>query len=89
MTPIHAAQAIFFAKQMVPCAAGLGVSTVLSEYHSVSDYMHTHRLAFKIWEIELNHKWILICQSFSTKLPTIPIHQSFYPPSFLLYSILA
>ena len=36
----HAAQALFFAKQMIPCAIGLGLSTVSSERHSMCDYMY-------------------------------------------------
>ena len=41
MVTVHAAQALFLAKQMVPCAVGLGVSTVLSERHSMHNYMQS------------------------------------------------
>ena len=44
---VHAAQALFLAKKMVPYAVGLGVYTVLNERQSVCDYMHIHRFVFK------------------------------------------
>ena len=47
MATVHAAQALFLAKQMVPYAVGHGVYIVMSEHWSVYDYMHIHRFAFK------------------------------------------
>ena len=47
MATVHAAQALFLAKQMVPYAVGNGVYAVLSERQSVCDYMHIHQFVFK------------------------------------------
>ena len=70
---VHAAQALFLAKQMVPYAVGFGVYAVLSEHQSVCDYMHIHRFIIKKK------------QRFSAELPTVFIRQTFYHQSFLLY----
>ena len=40
MANIHAVQTLFLAKQVVPCAVGHEFSTVLSEHHSVYDYVY-------------------------------------------------
>ena len=45
MATEHAAEAQFLAKQAVPCAVGLGFSTVSTKRCPVRDYMCIHRLA--------------------------------------------
>ena len=86
MVTVHAAQAVFLAKQMVLCAIGLGLSTVSSEHCSLHDSMCIHQLAFKKQNIKLNCTWTLICQNFLTKLSTICISQTF-SAKVLLYSM--
>ena len=46
MANIHAVQTLFLAKQVVPYAVGHGFSTVLSEHHSVYDYVYPSVGAF-------------------------------------------
>ena len=76
LATVPAAQALFHAKQMIPFARGLGVSTVLSKRCSVCDCMHIHQLAFKTWKIKSNANelqfakvfWLNFLQSLFTKL---------------------
>ena len=85
MTTAHAAQALFLAKQMVLCAVGLGFSTVSNKSLSMHDYAYP---SIGTWDIKLNCKWTLFCQSFSAKLLTVLIHQTFLLSKFfLLYNI--
>ena len=71
MATVHAIQAIFLVKQMIPYAVWPGFPTVLNKHRFVHDYIYIHQLVFK----SMGYKYILN-QNCKMLLGT-SIHQSF------------
>ena len=67
MATVHAKQALFLAKQIISSAVALGFSIALSKHFSV-DHSSIYQLVFETWNT---------VQSFSAKIPTVLIHQTF------------
>ena len=85
MATVHAGQALFLAKQMVPSTF---VFHFIKDQASIFSFVTTcvsTDWCLKTWDIESDCKWTSIHQIFSAKLPTSLIHQTFYRQGFLLY----
>ena len=84
MANIHAVQTLFLAEQVVPCAVGHGFSTVLSEHHSVYDYVYpsVSALSTKLHTVFIHQTFL------PPKFFTIPYVMGKHISRFIMVNIL-